>query len=72
MDRLEQLQASLTNQSPDASQVERIEDIRTVALGIGALILEVTPQGRAQSLALTHLEDCVMWAVKAVVLEGKV
>jgi len=33
---------------------------------LGVLLLMSTPTGRGQSLALTHLEDSLMWANKAI------
>lgn len=69
-DQREALARSLTNQTPTAEQVERIEAIRTAARDLGAEVLERCPFSRERSLALTHLEETTMWAVKAVVLES--
>jgi hypothetical protein len=60
---------SLTNITPDLNQVARIERIRVEAKALVVAIVASTPPGREQSLALTHLEETVMWAVKAVVME---
>lgn len=68
-ERLEQLLRSLTNITPSNEQVDRIEDVRNVAKGLGAAIITACPDSRERSLALTHLEDAAMWAVKSIVLE---
>ena len=70
--QLHHLRRSLTNHSPDQEQVNRIELVRDLAYGFGVVVIENTPQSRAQSIALTKLEEAVMWAVKAIVLEEKV
>lgn len=44
--------------------------IRAKVLELEAVILENTPAGRRQSVALTTLETCSMWAVKAAVVGG--
>ncbi len=60
---------SLTNVTPSLNQIGRIERIRNGAKALAVDIVASTPAGREQALALTHLEETVMWAVKAVVLE---
>lgn len=65
----ERLERSLTNQAPSADQILRIEEIRNKAKELGGLILDVSAHSRERSLALTHLEETVMWAVKGIVLE---
>lgn len=59
---------SLTNQPPTDYQIERIEEVRALAIDLGKHIEAVVPNGRAKSLAITNLEQSVMWAVKAIVL----
>lgn len=67
MDDLDRLNHNLTNHGPkDEEVIEDIEDIRARAKGLGAEILRSTPKGREQSLALTNLEQTVMWAVAAI------
>lgn len=67
MDDREKLHRSLTNQSPTPEQVASIEALREFAKAYGDAILE-QPASRERSLALTHLEDSTMWAVKGIVL----
>ena len=40
--------------------------IRGDALSFSTLIVELTPAGREQALALTNLEQAVMWANAAI------
>jgi len=66
--RLAALDRSLTNQTPSADGIERIEHVRDWAKKLGFVIVDNCQDNRERSLALTHLEDCVMWAVKSIVL----
>ena len=70
--QLHHLRRSLTNHRPDAEQINRIERVREVGYTFGVTIVTDTPASRAQSLALTKLEEAVMWAVKAIAIEEKV
>ena len=67
--RLDELHRGLTNQPPGPEQIERMEQLRKVAKTFGTTIIENTPPGRDQSIALTALEDCVMRAIRAIALE---
>ena len=53
---------------PKSSQghQERYASIRSRALGLAVFIRVVTPPTREQSLALTKLEEAVMWANAAI------
>ena len=66
--RYEALKRSLTNHTPPSQVVPMIEEIREHARDLGARIIAVCPDTRERSLALTHLEETVMWAVKSLVL----
>lgn len=68
-ERFNELARSLTNVTPTQEQVERIEHIRAAAKVLGLEMCKLAPDSRARSLALTHLEDATMWAVKSIVLE---
>ena len=48
--------------APNGDQQARYLVIRDTARNLAKLILESTPRSREQSLALTKLEECVMWA----------
>lgn len=47
-------------------QLERYEAIREGAKFFAEDIVRMTPESREQSLAITHLEDAVMWANAAI------
>jgi hypothetical protein len=68
-ERLAALERSLTNQAPTPDGIERIEELRAWGKSLGANIIAHCPDSRERSLALTHLEETIMWAVKAIVLE---
>lgn len=69
-DRQEAFNRSLTNITPDADQIVRIEKLRDSAKMFAEVIFTDATDSRERSLALTHLEDAVMWAVKSIVLNG--
>lgn len=66
--RFDAMELSLTNHAPSDDQVKRIEDVRERAKLLGAAIIAASVDSRERSLALTHLEDTMMWAVKGIVL----
>lgn len=68
-ERFAQLVNSLSRQQPTSEQVTRIEHLRNEAISFASEILAGTQKSREQSLAFTHLEETLMWAVKAIVLE---
>ena len=44
--------------------------IRDAAEALETMILEECPNSREKSLAITKLEECVMWANKSIALHG--
>lgn len=62
------LAESLTNHKPDEEQIQRIEDVRRGADQFATFIDVHIPDSREKSLAKTKLEECVMWAVKGLIL----
>ena len=60
---------SLTNVTPTENGIARIEHVRETAKMLLSDIAHRCPSSRERSLALTHLEETVMWAVKSIVLE---
>ena len=64
------LMKSLTNIKPTDEGLELIERLRTEGKSLGLAIMKSCPASRERSLAITHLEETVMWAVKSIVLEG--
>lgn len=67
---LERVERSMTNVTPTVEAIQRIEYVREVGKKLAGAIIYNSPASREQSLALTHLEDCIMWCVKSIVLEG--
>lgn len=65
---LERVEKSMTNHTPSASTIIDIEHVREAAKVLAHDLIEAAPISRELSLALTHLEDAVMWGVKAMVL----
>lgn len=59
---------SMTNHAPSPTAVTYIEHVRADAKQLLAGIVLNCPPSRERSLALTHLEETVMWAVKSIVL----
>jgi hypothetical protein len=56
------LERRFTYHAPKEGQGERYAAIRSQALEFAKLINGQVPDSREKSLAITHLEDAVMWA----------
>jgi hypothetical protein len=52
--------------TPKEGQQARYEQLRNRARNIATLILESCPNSRERSLALTKLEESIMWANAAI------
>ena len=57
---------AVTDRNFNPSSSEKVDALKAAALAYEQAILENTPEGRHQSVALTHLETASMWAVKAL------
>jgi hypothetical protein len=55
-----------TYHTPKDGQVERYQRIRDAAHEFARLVNSECPESREKSLAVTHLEDSVMWANAAI------
>lgn len=64
----ERLEKSMTNIKPSDDAIEIIESLRETHKTTAAIVLGLAPFGRERALAITKLEESLMWAVKAVVL----
>lgn len=62
----EQIQNNFTYHSPKDTQPERYELLRDLAKSLARVIVETTPPGREQALALTNLEQAIFWANAAI------
>jgi hypothetical protein len=65
-DQVAQLRHNLTNHPPDAEKVELMEELVELALEYGTGLIENCPPSREQSLAVTHLEQSLMWGRAAI------
>jgi hypothetical protein len=58
----EQINNNFTYHAPKGNQLERYETIREKARQLARKINEDCPDSREKSLAITKLEESVMWA----------
>ncbi|MDA1742227.1 MULTISPECIES: Acb2/Tad1 domain-containing protein [Bacillus cereus group] len=58
----EQIKNNFSYHPPKEGQVEKFKDIRNEGLHFANLIDSNCPNSREKSLALTKLEEAVMWA----------
>lgn len=58
----EQIENSFAYHAPKYGQTERYEALREKGKGLAYLIDEQCPNSREKSLAMTKLEEAVMWA----------
>jgi len=65
-DKKYQVENAFTYHEPKESQPERYEQLRAKFKELGLLIIELTPESREQSVALTHLEIASMMANAAI------
>ena len=56
------LRKRFTYHAPKPGQPEKYTAIRDKAKELAEMIVELVPESREQSLALTNLEQAVMWA----------
>ena len=68
---VEELAKRFTYHPPKPGQPERYTVLRDAAHTFARLIIDATPESREQSLAITHLEDAVMWANAAIARNEK-
>lgn len=65
------LDKRFTYHAPQPGQPERYQALREKAKELAALIVQTTPPGREQSLALTNLEQAVFWGNAAIARNEK-
>lgn len=65
------LERSLTNHRPPPHVVHNMKVLRGHGYRLGAGILQLVPDSRYKSLAITALEESIMWAMKAMALDPK-
>lgn len=57
---------TFTYHAPKGDQPERYQTLRAKALELATLIVNLTPESREQSLAITKLEECTFFANAAI------
>lgn len=58
----EELKNRFTYHAPKGNQPELYEAIRTAGLVLASMITEFCPDSRERSLALTKVDEAVMWS----------
>ena len=62
----ESVENNFTYHPPKPGQAERYQTIRDIAKGLAMFLEDHCPESRERSLAMTKLEECVMWANAAI------
>ncbi len=60
------LEVAFTYHAPKGNQAGRYEQVRAQALTLAGMFTTLCPPSRELSLALTNLEQAVMWANAAI------
>ena len=66
MDNKEELQNRFTYHAPTEDQKSIYEGIRKMGLVLASMIDDLCPDSREKSLALTKVDEAVMWSNAAV------
>jgi len=64
----EQIENIFTYHRPFGNQPQRYEDIRNEAKVLAKTIQEACPESREKALALTNLQQAVMWANASIAI----
>lgn len=64
--KIDEIDKRFTYHAPKADQPARYSEIRAMGKNFAFLIEEACPDSREKSLALTKLEEVVMWANAAI------
>jgi hypothetical protein len=67
-----EMQVRFTYHAPKGEQPQKYEDLRAKAKELAVLVMRLTPESREQSLAITKIEEAVMWANAAVARREKI
>lgn len=62
----QEIETRFTYHKPQGDQAIKYESIRAQAKTLAGWIAEWCPESRELSLAITKLEECVMWANAAI------
>jgi hypothetical protein len=66
---IKKVEKSLTYHGLSSEQTEKIEAIRNSFKDTSAAMISACNQSRELSIAITNLEQSLMWAVKSIALE---
>lgn len=67
---LDRIETAFTYHPPRGNQPARYERLRAEARALARTIVELVPDSRERSLALTKLEEVIMWANAGVSRES--
>ena len=67
----EELKNRFTYHAPQGDQAQKYETIRDYAHQFAFDLCDLCPESRELSMAITHLEDTVMWANAAIARRTK-
>lgn len=63
---VQRIERDFTYHAPQGDQAERYRKIREGAKALALLMVDLCPDHRERSLALTKLEESVMWANSSI------
>lgn len=66
VDEADKVENSFTYHAPKPNQIPRYEELRDAGHTLASLLLSHVPPSRERSLAMTKLEECIMWANKGI------
>jgi hypothetical protein len=66
----EELANRFTYHPPTTGQPEKYEMIRKIAHSYATVLNELVPDSREKSLAMTHLDEVVFWAIAGIARNG--
>ena len=68
MNNQEKINNIFTYHKPFGDQQARYESIRSAARDLGLLIEDLCPESREKSLAITNLQQAIMWANASIAI----
>lgn len=67
----EKMENNFTHHEPKGDQEQRYAHIRSAGLALAWVILRLCPPSREHSIAMTKLEECIMWANASIARNEK-
>lgn len=65
------IESRFTYHAPSEKNVTKFPTLRSAAKQLAELINELCPEGREKSLAITKLEEVIMWANAGIARDKK-